>query len=391
MRKTPNPEIKVKKLKIGLVFDDSLDRPDGVQQYVQRVAEYLTAKGHEVHFLVGETLRKDLRNVHTLSRNLRVKFNGNTMSMPLPGSKRALNKVLQDNKFDILHVQVPYSPFMAGRIIKLATTETAVIGTFHILPYSKLVVFGNWFLAFVNLRSGRRFDAMMAASPPAKTFAQKLYNYDCEVVPNPIRVSDFTAPASSKKNSVPRIVFLGRLVERKGARHLLEAVAYMLQNHLYDGRFEVIVGGKGELQNQLREFVHHAGLREVVTFTGFIPETDKALLLASADLAVFPSISGESFGISLLEAMAAARGVVLAGDNPGYASVMHGLSNRLINPEDISKFAHALADWLGDAEARAVAAAEQHEYVKQFDIAFVGAQIEAVYNRALSVRQNSPL
>ena len=48
-----------RKLTVGLVFDDSLDRPDGVQQYVQRVAEWLTSQGHDVHFLVGETIRTD--------------------------------------------------------------------------------------------------------------------------------------------------------------------------------------------------------------------------------------------------------------------------------------------------------------------------------------------
>lgn len=378
-----------RKLTVGLVFDDSLDRPDGVQQYVQRVAEYLTAEGHEVHFLVGDTLRTDLVNVHSLSRNLRVKFNGNTMSMPLPTSKQELRKVLSEHRFDVLHVQAPYSPFMAGRLMKLAGTKTVIVGTFHILPYSKLVVFANRMLALMNYRSGKRLNAMMAVSPPAKTFAEKLYKYECDIVPNPVRVSDFTVDVQKQKNSVPRIVFLGRLVERKGARHLLEAVAYMRKNHLYDGDFEVIIGGKGELLGQLRQFVQDVGLGNTVVFAGFIPEAEKADLLASADLAVFPSISGESFGISLLEAMAAARGVVLAGNNSGYASVMHGLNFRLIEPLDVASFAQALADWLNDDEARTKAAAEQYEYVKQYDIAIVGAQIEAVYRRVLNAHQNN--
>ncbi len=375
-----------RKLTVGLVFDDSLDRPDGVQQYVQRVAEYLTAEGHEVHFLVGETLRSDLANVHSLSRNLRVRFNGNTMSMPLPTSKHELQKVLAGHEFDILHVQAPYSPLMAGRLMRLASPKTAIVGTFHILPYSKLVVFANRMLAFANYRSGKHLDAMMAVSPPAKKFAEKLYDYGCEIVPNPVRVSDFTRVQKSK-NRVPRIVFLGRLVERKGARHLLEAVAYMRDNNLYGGDLHVIIGGKGEQLAQLRQYAHHAGLKNNVTFPGFIPESEKAELLASSDLAVFPSISGESFGISLLEAMAAAPGVVLAGNNPGYTSVMDGLNNRLINPLDVASFAQVLADWLRDDTARTKAAAEQQEYVKQYDIAIVGTQIEKIYTAALKQKQ----
>ncbi len=378
-----------RKLTVGLVFDDSLDRPDGVQQYVQRVAEWLVAQGHEVHFLVGDTVRTDLKNVMPLSRNVQVKFNGNTMSMPLPTSKALLKKVLAERQFDVLHVQVPYSPFMAGRLMKLAAPSTAVVGTFHILPYSGFVVFANRVLTLLNKRSGKRFDKMIAVSPPAKAFAEKVCGYSCEIVPNPVRVADFPSGRLRANAARPRIVFLGRLVERKGAGQLLRAVAYLKKAGLYTGDFEVVIGGKGELLDPLKDFVRAQGLHDTVSFLGFVPEGDKAELLASADLAVFPSISGESFGISLLEAMAAARGAVLAGNNPGYASVMHGLADRLFDPLDIPAFAATLALWLSGASRRRIAADEQRTYVQQYDIAVVGAQVEAVYAAALQSRPHS--
>src|SRR6185369_17609889 len=92
-------------MKIGLVLDDTLDTPDGVQQYVVRVGSWLAAHGHDVHYLVGHTTRHDVQNVHSLSRNLRVKFNGNRMSMPLPASPRRLRAFFATQKFDVLHVQ----------------------------------------------------------------------------------------------------------------------------------------------------------------------------------------------------------------------------------------------------------------------------------------------
>ncbi len=375
-----------KKLVVGLVFDDSLDRPDGVQQYVQRVAEWLLSEGHEVHFLVGETTRSDLANVHSLARNLRVKFNGNTMSMPLPTKKRDLQTVLDTYDFDILHVQVPFSPLMAGRLMRLAKAKTAVVGTFHILPYSPLVVLANRLLAAANAPACKRITAMMAVSPPAKTFADELYHFDCQVIPNPIRVSDFPPEPSviGRTSHTPRVVFLGRLVERKGARQLLQAVAYLHEHKLYDGVFEVVIGGRGEQLDSLRQYVQDHGLMDIVSFPGFIPEDEKAALLASADLAVFPSISGESFGISLLEAMAAARGVVLAGNNPGYASVMHGLDERLFDPLQTADLAATLAQWLRSESKRLKAAEQQRTYVEQFDIDHVGRQIEKVYTAALA-------
>jgi phosphatidylinositol alpha-mannosyltransferase len=82
-------------LKVGLVLDDSLDSTDGVQQYVLTVGAWLTSQGHEVHYLVGKTTRTDLPNIHSLSRNIRVRYNGNRLSIPLPASKRRLRQVLR--------------------------------------------------------------------------------------------------------------------------------------------------------------------------------------------------------------------------------------------------------------------------------------------------------
>src|SRR5579875_4032120 len=100
-------------MKIGMVLDDTLDTPDGVQQYVLQVGRWLSAQGHDVHYLVGATTRTDIPNIHSLSRNKQVRFNGNRMSMPLPASRKKLKQFLRTEQFDVLHVQVPYSPFMA--------------------------------------------------------------------------------------------------------------------------------------------------------------------------------------------------------------------------------------------------------------------------------------
>jgi phosphatidylinositol alpha-mannosyltransferase len=374
-------------MKIALILDDSLDTPDGVQQYVLMVGGWLSEQGHKVHYLVGQTTRTDIPNVHAMSRNLHVKFNGNRMSMPLPTSRRRLKRFLTEQQFDILHVQVPYSPFMAGRLVLAAPPRTAVVGTFHILPYSGLVTFANHLLAILNRRSGKRFDQMLAVTAPAGVFAHKTYGYKVEVVPNPIHLNRFKDAESADKAT--NIVFLGRLVPRKGAQQLLEAVAYLREHRLYDGDFQVRIGGKGELTPQLATFIEAHGLSDTVTLAGFVEEAAKPGFLAAADIAVYPSLGGESFGIVLLEGMAAARGVVLGGNNPGYASVMQPYPDQLFNPLDTRGFAELLAWHLAHPAARARAAELQHEYVRRFDIATVGAQLTTVYERALQTRRQS--
>lgn len=374
-------------MKIGLVLDDTLDTPDGVQQYVLQVGQWLSDQGHEVHYLVGETTRTDLPHMHSLSRNLHVRFNGNRMSMPLPTSRRRLRRFLATEQFDVLHVQVPYSPFMAGQLLCMVSNTTAVVGTFHILPYSGLVTLGNQLLALLNWRSGKRFDQMLAVSAPAQKFARRVYGYRPEVIPNPVNLNQFAAAVSISPTL--NIVFLGRLVARKGPLQLLKAVAYIREHDLYSGSFQVVIGGKGELMADLQAFVTAHKLTNEVTFAGFVDEAEKANFLAQADLAVYPSTGGESFGIVLLEAMAAARGVVLAGNNPGYASVLQPYPDQLVSPDDTRVFAEQLAWYLSHQAARERAAELQHQYVKHFDINVVGTELLGVYAKALQSRRQT--
>ncbi|HTB49301.1 MAG TPA: glycosyltransferase family 4 protein, partial [Verrucomicrobiae bacterium] len=137
---------KTKPLKIGLVLDSGLDKPDGVQQYVLAIGEWLRGQGHDVHYLVGQTKRQDIIGLHSLSRSIKVRFNGNNGSIPLIAQRRKLRKFLSAEHFDVLHIQVPHHPLLAQRIILEASPRTAIIGTFHIAPYNKLVTVGNYAL-----------------------------------------------------------------------------------------------------------------------------------------------------------------------------------------------------------------------------------------------------
>jgi phosphatidylinositol alpha-mannosyltransferase len=309
--------------------------------------------------------------------------------MPLPVAKKKLQQTLDTLGLDVLHVQTPYSPFMGGRLIGLAAGSTAVVGTFHILPYGLLAHAGSDILGKMNTKTAKRFDAMMATSVPSQQFAGKHYGFTSVVVANPFSHDTFSETRRGKpaKRSEKKIVFLGRLVPRKGALELLKAVAYLREHDIVDVPFHVVVGGKGPEDTTLQHFVRDHDLTSVVSFAGFVPEEEKPALLASADIAVFPSTAGESFGISLLEGMAASRGVVLAGDNPGYASVVAD-SRQLVHPKNTEEFAGALAYWLENDEERSKMAKLQNSHVKQFDIDIIGPKIVALYEQALHKRRS---
>lgn len=376
------------RLKIGFVLDDSLDKPDGVQQYVLTLGRYFAAQGHEVHYLVGETKRTDIPNVHSLSRNLRVRFNRNRMSVPMPVRRRALRRLLAAEAFDVLHVQMPYSPFLAGRIIKAAGPQTGVVGTFHIAPHSRLVAAANWMLRWFIDGSIRRFDEIMSVSAVAQDFAWRTFGIESALVPNCASLEPFFEAKPLKQyRQVPTIVFLGRLVERKGCLHLLAAVAQLQRAKAVRPPYQVIICGTGPLEGSLRNFVRQHQLQDVVTFAGYISEADKPRYLASADVAIFPSTGGESFGIVLLEAMAAARGAVLAGNNPGYASVMASRPEVLFDPSNAAQLADMLAQLLNDPAARQAVHDWQRSYVTKFDVANVADDVRTLYDSALHKRR----
>jgi phosphatidylinositol alpha-mannosyltransferase len=378
----------VDKLKIGIVFDDSLDKPDGVQQYVLTLGRWLTSQGHDVHYLVGETKRTDIPNLHSLARNMGVRFNQNRMAMPLPADKLPIKQLLQTEQFDVLHVQVPYSPFLAGRIIAAAGPATAIVGTFHIAPHGAMVSVANRLLGMWVRKGLRRFDVMTATSVPAQQFAKQTFHIDSEVVPLPLDLSKFYgAEPFARYQYNKNVVFLGRLVERKGCEYLLHAVETINRAGAWPEGAKVLICGAGPLEETLRDYAERHKIDGYVEFAGYISEEAKPRYLACADIAVYPSTGGESFGIVLLEAMASSRGAVLAGDNPGYASVMAPHPESLFDPHDTAVLAEKILSMLVDTKARSNARIWQREYVKQFDIKTIGPRTADIYTQALHNRR----
>jgi phosphatidylinositol alpha-mannosyltransferase len=368
------------KRKIGIVLDTSLDPADGVQQYVIAMGEWLRAQGQEVHYLAGETTDRQLPNIHSLARNVNVVFNGNRVSIPLPTSRRKLQRFITESPFDVLYVQTPHHPLMSQRLICAASARTAIVGTFHILPYTLLARVANKLLGYWLRPSLRRFDKMLAVSPAAARFEKWSFGLDAEVLPNVIDFNRFhdAVPFERYADNVPTILFLGRLVPRKGCLTLLQA-AKILREGDEVPTFRIVICGKGPLEASLRRYATDNKLDDYIEFTGFVTEADKPRYYASADISVFPSSAGESFGIVLLEAMASGKAVVLAGDNPGYASVMEPRPELLFAATEPAVLARKIKTLLDDQAQRAELAAWGESYTRSFDVNVVGQKLLTLF------------
>lgn len=368
-------------MKVALVIDDSIDRPDGVQQWVRALGSYLESVGHEVHFICSVSESSDPR-VHAIARNVSVKFNGNGLQTPLPASRRLVRELLEREDFDVIHVQTPHSPLLAGRVVeearKLRARSVRIVGTFLILPTGRVAALGTRALGLALRRNLRKFDVINAVSPASVEFARESFGVSPILIPIGIDTAAFAAAVRTprpERRAGDKLVlaFLGRLVERKGALELLDALARLEPELL--ARLDVRIGGRGPLLGEAEELAAKLGLGDVVTFAGFVTEEDKPQFYADADIAVFPSTGGESFGIVLIEAMASGAGVVVAGANPGYLSVINDRPEVSVDARDTEAFAATLARLVEDPALRAELHAEQAEHVKQFDLAVVGERV----------------
>lgn len=376
-------------LTIGFVFDDTLDALDGVQQHIITIGTELVRRGHDVHYLVGETHHSPVPQTVSLARNVMVSFNGNRMRIPLPVRKREIRAALAHNNYDILHIQAPYSPLFGGRVLECAPQSTGVVATYHIAPIDRRARYGGRALGLVNAHSHRRVDEVIAVSQVAAQYAQFTAHTHGTIIANPVNVEKFATAAhrATRDAAHPHIVFLGRLVPRKGAQLLLDALDYGERHGMFPmPGLHVTIAGEGPLMDDCVQ--RAARLRTPVQFVGTVDE-GKADLLASADVAVFPAIGGETFGIVLPEAIASGAGVTLAGDNPGYRWTMRGDEDALfsVGPDHARVLAERITRALTDAPWARRLHAREEALLDRYNVQAVTDEVEQVYARALADRR----
>lgn len=372
-------------MKIAFVLDDTLDSTDGVQQYVLLLSQWMIEQGHEVHYLVGETRRTDLENIHSLTKNIRVRFNKNRLSVPLPADQVKIRQILGQEQFDVLHVQMPYSPLLSARIIANAPASIAMVGTFHIAPHSKTVALTTKALGRLVRSSLARVDRVVSVSPVAKEFARTTFGIDSQVIPNAIDSKKWKRSSNVVLPRRRQLVFLGRLVARKGCVYFLKACKELYDEGLL-ASIDVVIAGDGPDRKKLKKYARDNRLNSSVKFVGFVSESEKRRLLQHAYLGVFPSTGGESFGIVLLEAMAAGS-IAVAGNNPGYMSVVGRASEAVVDPHNIGQFTDTLRRFITDDKLYTTVRAEQAKLVASYDVKTVGGDILKLYEAAIQDRK----
>jgi phosphatidyl-myo-inositol alpha-mannosyltransferase len=365
-------------MRIALVCPYDLSIPGGVQAHVLALADRLRRGGDEVR-VVGPSSTDPARSddVVAVGRSVGVRFNRSVAPVALdPRAARSTLRALRGLEPDVIHVHEPAVP-----VVSLAATLRAprpIVATFHAWSDRDRAYRAARPLLRPTLR---RIDRRIAVSPPAARHhagALGLPVGSFRVVPNGVDTARFRDAAALPELTAhpgPVLLFVGRLEPRKGLEHLLRAHR-MLRSDRPDAHLVVVGDGP---ERQSCERLLGADDRASVTFVGQVQPGALPRYHASADVFVAPALGGESFGIVLLEAMAAGVAVV-ASDIPGYRSVVDdGRDGVLVPPGRAGSLTGALRGLLADPERRAALVAAGHRTADEHDWSVVAGRIREIY------------
>ena len=360
-------------MRIGMVCPYSFDVPGGVQSHVLQLAEVMRARGQNVSVLAPSSPHVALPEyVVSAGRAVPIPYNGSVARLQFsPAVHGKVRRWLAEGDFDVLHLHEPNAPSLSMWALRVA--EGPIVATFHTSTTKSLTltVFQGVLRPWHEKIVGR-----IAVSDLARRWQMEALGSDAVEIPNGVDVASYaSAPLLA---GYPRpgktVLFLGRYDEpRKGMAVLIDALPRLVEH--FPG-VQVLVVGRGD-QDELRSKA--GGLGGHLRFLGQVDDAAKASALRSADVYCAPHTGGESFGIVLVEAMAAGTPVV-ASDLHAFRRVLRdGDAGRLVPVEDGAALAAGLVTVLENDQLAKRYVAAGADAVRRYDWSVVANQITQVY------------
>lgn len=322
-------------MRVGIVCPYSLSVPGGVQAQAMAMARELRRRGVEARLLAPCDGPPPAEFVSPIGNSLPTAANGSIAPLaPDPAAALRMIRLLSDEAFDVVHLHEPLAP---GPTITAITLRPApMVGTFHAAGRSA----SYRFLWPALSRFVERLDHKVVVSKDAHKLVSEHFTGDFEVLFNGVE-TDAIAAAEPFHSPKPSVLFIGRHEERKGLDVLLAALERV------DDDIECWVAGHGPDTERLRERSRHD---ERIIWLGRLSEAEKLTRLRGATIFCAPSLHGESFGVVLLEAMAAGT-MVVASSLDGYRNVAtDGRNAVLVEPGDPDALAEALSSLIAEPE-----------------------------------------
>jgi len=344
--------------------------------------------GHEVKIIAPSSKPKKTQENESaivIGKPVAIRASGSIVRSPVSPMllfSDRIKKILEQEKFDVVHIHEPMMPALAVSVLHHAE-GVLLVGTFHATRSNS---FGYAIWKPLLKRWMNKLDGKIAVSQAARDFIYRYFPGDYEIIPNGIdleRFSDKTPPVEKYRDDKLNILFVGRLEKRKGFKYLLGA--YERVKKEFPQCRLIVVSPHGSLCKKYEKLAAKRNLKDVV-FAGYVSFEDLPRYYNTADVFCSPATGWESFGVVLLEAMATGTPIV-ASDIPGYAGLIsHGVEGLLVKPTDEKALASALLSLLQDKAMRDRMGENGKLKAKDYSWEVVAQKVMSYYQRLLEGR-----
>jgi phosphatidylinositol alpha-mannosyltransferase len=359
---------------VAIVCPYAWDRFGGVQTHVSSLARSLRARGYDATIVapqasIGDLIPED--GVRTVGRAVPIPANGSMAPVSFgPVAGQGVRAALEELKPDVVHLHEPLIPSLSMLALRHPTAPT--VGTFHASAESS---FGYRAATPWLERTIRRLTVRTVVSEAARELISRYFPGDYLVTPNGVEVARFHDAGVLDVGPPPRVLFFGRIEPRKGLEVLIEAMTF-----LRDLRPTLVVVGSGPGSRAAAARARRLGIE--ARWLGRISDADKARAFRSCEVYCAPGLGGESFGIVLLEAMAAGAPVVCS-DLPAFGAVA-GDAALLVPPDEPQLLAEALREVVTDRAVADRLRAAGRSVAARYDWSHLALDVEQAYELALS-------
>ena len=377
-------------MKIALVSPYDYPYPGGVTEHIAALDQHFRALGHDTRIIAASTTDEEVlsdRVIKVSGAVAPISFSGSKARVTLsPQVYRRVKQILKQEKFDVVHVHEPTVPILS--LVVLRHSHALNVGTFHAYRESN-VLYAS--MRPLVQRVINRLDGRIFVSDAVREYITRYFPGDYIIIPNGIDCARFAAPdlrpIEQFNDGRPNILFVGRMEKRKGFRHLVRAFPHVKES-IPDARLIVCGAFSDKEKAPFIRYARAVKLRSV-HFVGYVSPEELPRYYRTATVFCAPSTGFESFGIILLEAMAAGVPIV-ASDIAGYRQVVeHGCEGLLVPPADEHALAHALVDLLREPERRAEMRECGKRKAAQYDWSIIAQRVLEYYSALIRTQEIS--